>query len=71
MSEIEDVAVTGEFRNDTQCRGFNFVVRCEKNCGVEIPLNGDLWSGKFANFAEWNAPVDAKDVGSNLNDFQK
>lgn len=44
------------------------MLRAEKNCWIEIALNGDARTGKRAKFAERNAPIDAKDIGAGFDD---
>jgi hypothetical protein len=68
VTQIQDVAVTTKLGDDVQSGLADFLLRAEKNCWIEIALDSDARTGKRAKFAEWNAPIDAKDIGADFDD---
>src|ERR1700679_594274 len=64
VAEVEDVSgATGGEREDFADAGFEDVVRCEEGDGVKVALHGAAAANGAPAFVEWDAPVEADDVG--------
>ena len=68
MAEIQDVTCSAKSLHSFSGCAANLLRRTAKHGGVDVPLQGDVWSELFAKRVHIHAPIDAQDIRAGAGD---
>src|SRR5262249_28772962 len=71
VPEVENVSVAGGLGNSVERGLKDFFLGRVENRWIEITLKGHARAGKFADFTERSAPIDAQNIGSDFRDIRQ